>query len=342
MFNNIKLIDKAFDKLYEVEKRINYEYEPIYDQKIEGWKRNLFYPELKRDFVKDVTEFGFCPYIPKEFIEQQKIKNISKFSKADNFRKLDYLKSLYKKIDSDDNNKESIKSNNSNRKGKNWLSLTSMRINKNKSIKNIHFTNNKKKFFLKKISNPNFKDKLKNIDSNIKLKLKNSNTITQKNSRKNISMVNICYKKDKTVNKSENEFIDAESFIYEPEKMFYKYYNKANDSMEEESTHIPKTNTIINNISKKENIKGRLEITPKTNNIHLKPINYFKHLKGTLSARNNINNIEEKIFRKNSNNTLLIKNKEINRFLKKVKIKQNNNEVKGFRLLNVSRKMKYG
>ena len=339
MFNNIKLIDKAFDKLNEVEKRINYEYEPIYDQKNEGWKRSLFYPELKRDFVKDVTEFGFCPYIPKAFVDQQKIKNISKFVGVDNFTKLDYLKSLYKKIDSDNINKESIKSNNSNRRGKNRLSLTSMRINRNKSIKNIHFTNNKKKFFIKKISNTNFKDKLMNIDSNMKLKLRNSNTITQKNYRKNISMVNICYKKDKTVNKKENEFIDAESFIYEPEKIFYKYYNKANDSMEEESTHVPKNNTLINNISKKENLKSLVEITPKTNNINLKPINYFK---GTLSARNNINNIEEKILRKNSNNKLLIQNKELNRFLKKIKINKNNNDIKGFKLLNFSRKMKYG
>ena len=59
MFNNIKQIDKAFRKVYEIEKKINYEFEPIYDRENKNWKRNLFYKELKKDFVKDVTEFGF-------------------------------------------------------------------------------------------------------------------------------------------------------------------------------------------------------------------------------------------------------------------------------------------
>lgn len=256
MYNNIKLIDKAFDRVYEVEKRINYEYEPIYDQKNQGWKRNLFFPELKRDFIKDVTEFGFCPYIPKAFGEQQKIKNISKFANVDTFKKLDYLKSLYKKIDSSDIKKESIKLNDSNRKGKNIFSLTSLRLNRNKSIKDIHFTNNKKKLFLKKITNPNFKAKLMTINSKMKLKLKNSDKIFQKKiSRKNLSMANISFKKDKSENKSENELIEAESFVYEPEKMFYNNSNKADDSIEEESTYIPKNQTLINKYPKKRILK---------------------------------------------------------------------------------------
>ena len=98
MFNNIKLLEKGFDRIYEIEKKVNYEYEPMYYSKIKGWKRNLFFKELKNDFIKDVTEFGFCPYIPKACDEQQKNKNISKFSKIDNYSKLNYIKSLYRKL----------------------------------------------------------------------------------------------------------------------------------------------------------------------------------------------------------------------------------------------------
>ena len=59
MFNNIILIDRAFNKLYEAEKKINYEFEPIYNRENKNWKRNLFFKELKKDFIKDLKEFGF-------------------------------------------------------------------------------------------------------------------------------------------------------------------------------------------------------------------------------------------------------------------------------------------
>ena len=67
MLNNIKLLVKAFDKIYEIEKKVNYEFEPIYSRRKKDWKRSLYYDELKNDFFKDVSEFGFCPYLIKTF-----------------------------------------------------------------------------------------------------------------------------------------------------------------------------------------------------------------------------------------------------------------------------------
>ena len=335
MFNNIKLLEKGFDRIYEIEKKVNYEYEPMYYSKIKGWKRNLFFKELKNDFIKDVTEFGFCPYIPKACDEQQKNKNISKFSKIDNYSKLNYIKSLYRQLNEEiDKEKLNLNLFNSKNKNKNIkrYSMTSMRIRKNKSSLNME-TKNKKNFFLKKIANSTIN--VMGLGVGQKLK-KNKN----KNAKNNPSLVNICFKKDKSVNKSVNEFIEAESFVYEPEKIFFKrnqnYYR--DNSFKEDTTNVPKSNTLINNISKKENIKS-LEVTP-PKNVNINAINYFKNLKGSFSTRNN-NTIDKNILNKNNNYTLK-KDKTVNRFLKKVRLSDKKLGDKEFRLLALSRKMKYG
>ena len=67
-------------------------------------------------------------------------------------------------------------------------------------------------------------------------------------------MVNICFKKDKNSSQSENEFIDAESFIYEPKKLIYKYsqhYSREEDSSENDS-NLQKTKSILNKYQKKQ------------------------------------------------------------------------------------------
>ena len=253
MFNNIKLIDQAFDKVYEIEKKVNYEYEPMYNTKNKGWRRNLFFKELKKDFIKDVTEFGFCPYLPKACEAQQKNKNISKFSKIDNYSKLDYIKSLYKKINQDEvnNKKKEIENlnffNSTSNKKVNKYYLTSLRMRRNKSSIDVEFLKNKKKLLLRNVHNPRIKLKknLSNLNDN-----KTKNKITTRNS----SMLNICFKKNKSINKSQNDFVDAESFIYEPEKMFLRHnqnYNRENDSYEEDTTNLPKRSNLFNKYPKK-------------------------------------------------------------------------------------------
>lgn len=255
MFNSIKLINRAFDKVYDIEKRVNYEFEPVYFRKNRDWKRNLYFDELKNDFIKDVAEFGFCPYIPKKFNDQQKNINISKFAKIDNYSKLDYLKRLYKEINPQEINREKAISNfnKSNNKKINRYSITSMRIRRNKSNIYTDLTKNKKKFFLKKISN--LQPKLVGSGDDMKLNLNKNNK--NKNIRKNSSMANICYKKDKSVNKSENQYVEAESFVYEPEKVFFKHNQnlRDNNSLEEETTNVPKSNLLINKSQKRKIVK---------------------------------------------------------------------------------------
>ena len=117
--NNLKLINKAFDVLKEEEAKINYYYEPRFCKNNKNWKRHMNFYELKRDFIKDIIDYGFCPYIVNTSEEQMKNKNIMKFSKERNhdyinhIKKLNYLinnkKNLYKKNNYKSNSCGSIK-----------------------------------------------------------------------------------------------------------------------------------------------------------------------------------------------------------------------------------------
>ncbi len=344
MFNNIILIDRAFNKVYEAEKKINYEFEPIYNRENKNWKRNLFFKELQKDFIKDVTEFGFYPYLPKACDEQQKIKNISRFSKIDNFSKLDYIKSLYKKINSDEAEQESSNMNNSNKQTYKRNSLTMrVKMNKYKSILDSDHKKNKKIFLLKQVSNPLFQEKM-GIKHLKEMNQRNKNFFTKKNFKKNSSMTHICFKKDKNLSQSDNEFIDAESFIYEPRKILLKLsqqYSKEDDSFANESNiRKSKSRSLINNISKKENSKNFEQKTPGNFNEKIKSINSLKKPKGTLTARFTKFNIVENVWNKNNKKNLLNKKTKINPLFKNIKIREWTPLDQEFRLLASSRKIK--
>ena len=344
MFNNIILIDRAFNKVYEAEKKINYEFEPIYNRENKNWKRNLFFKELQKDFIKDVTEFGFYPYLPKACDEQQKIKNISRFSKIDNFSKLDYIKSLYKKINSDEAEQESSNMNNSNKQTYKRNSLTMrVKMNKYKSILDSDHKKNKKIFLLKQVSNPLFQEKM-GIKHLKEMNQRNKNFSTKKNFKKNSSMTHICFKKDKNLSQSDNEFIDAESFIYEPRKILLKLsqqYSKEDDSFANESNiRKSKSRSLINNISKKENSKNFEQKTPGNFNEKIKSINSLKKPKGTLTARFTKFNIVENVWNKNNKKNLLNKKTKINPLFKNIKIREWTPLDQEFRLLASSRKIK--
>lgn len=344
MFNNIILIDRAFNKVYEAEKKINYEFEPIYNRENKNWKRNLFFKELQKDFIKDVTEFGFYPYLPKACDEQQKIKNISRFSKIDNFSKLDYIKSLYKKINSDEAEQESSNMNNSNKQTYKRNSLTMrVKMNKYKSILDSDHKKNKKIFLLKQVSNPLFQEKM-GIKHLKEMNQRNKNFFTKKNFKKNSSMTHICFKKDKNLSQSDNEFIDAESFIYEPRKILLKLsqqYSKEDDSFANESNiRKSKSRSLINNISKKENSKNFEQKTPGNFNEKIKSMNSLKKPKGTLTARFTKFNIVENVWNKNNKKNLLNKKTKINPLFKNIKIREWTPLDQEFRLLASSRKIK--
>ena len=113
---NINLIGKEFEKLEEVDNYINYEFEP--KTNIKYGKRNIFFDEIKHEFINDVNIYGFSPYILQSFAEQRDNPNINKFIKKKfNYGYTNYIKikaknslpfssRLHKKLKIKSNNKD--------------------------------------------------------------------------------------------------------------------------------------------------------------------------------------------------------------------------------------------
>ena len=280
MFNNIKLISKAFDYIKKEEKKLNYEYEPHFEKEDDNWKRHLFFFELKKDFIKDVTELGFCPYIQKPCEEQRRDKNIMRFRKVDNYVRADYIKNLYKKITSNNFNSVKRQKSVSPKNAKYTLILK-----KNNSMKDI-----------------NYKNKLKNSNtflSQIYSKIKNrKREINNLKLNKNIkqtaeSTENLVTKKS---SKNDDREIEAESFIYEQEKSSIKYNNyyeldkerheELNDK-DDSISNIPnnKNNQISYEMNSGEIKKTGWRMTTTLDNVKL-----FRNLKGSFPLHKNIDN----------------------------------------------------
>jgi hypothetical protein len=228
MFYSLTILNKAFEFINQEEKKINYEYEPHCKKEDDSWKRHLFFFELKKDFIKDVTEFGFCPYIQKLCQEQRKDKTIMKFKKADNFARTDYIKNLYKKIP--------VNSNNNRLRNISPKTKKNFRFTKNKSMKVISYTNNKTN------SRNNF---LSNIYGKISKRQKELNglKLSKKNFSKSID--NIANKK--SINKYEEGAMDIESFIYEPERSHLKYKTPYRPFKEKIERYNSKDNSLYDN-----------------------------------------------------------------------------------------------
>ncbi len=245
MFNSIKILDKAFDILNYEERKLNYEYDPRSAKKDESWKRHLFFFELKRDFIKDIKDFGFCPYIQKPYDEQRKDKNIMKYTRKGNLSRTDYIKNLYKKITNNSNNDKNNKIISSRRmkyalspRKNNSMKDSNYKVGNTKNIKN-------KNTFLMEIYN---KINHKNQNNNMKFKkLLNSS----KANVDNTELLN-----HMKYNKNDNSH-DENSFIYEPEtsnqryndNYFYKAYkeknnntNNKNDSSSDNDSEISTSN----------------------------------------------------------------------------------------------------
>lgn len=74
---NLNFIDKEFKRLETVEGFIDYEFEPKCQTK-QG-KRNIYYDDLKLDFVDEVNTFGFSPFILENFERQRKNPHIMQY-----------------------------------------------------------------------------------------------------------------------------------------------------------------------------------------------------------------------------------------------------------------------
>ena len=74
---NLNFIGKEFDRLADLEDFINYEYEPKSNKKV--GKRNIYYEDIKLDFINEVNTYGFSPFILKNFSDQRDDPNIMRF-----------------------------------------------------------------------------------------------------------------------------------------------------------------------------------------------------------------------------------------------------------------------
>ena len=74
---NLNFIGKEFDRLHHLEDFINYEYEPKSNKKV--GKRNIYYDDIKLDFINEVNTYGFSPFILKNFTDQRDDPNIMRF-----------------------------------------------------------------------------------------------------------------------------------------------------------------------------------------------------------------------------------------------------------------------
>ena len=327
MFNSLKIINKAFEFLEEEEKKINYEYEPHFEKEDDTWKRHLFFFELKKDFIKDVTEFGFCPYIQKPCREQRNDKNIMRFQKADNFVRTDYIKNLYKKIAANNLKKNVIQKSVSPKKTK-----YNVMLKKNKSMKEINYNKklNNKNTFLGTIYT---KLKKRKIEINNLKRSINSNMIIDVN--KNIENNDMTISKKNIKNEEGQQ--DVESFIYEPEKSNIRYNNYFKLNKDNNEDYYNKEESLSNNkryynnnvlsfnnkstsydMKNKENLKKGWKMTTS-----LEGVKYYRNLKGSFPLQDYVNN------NKHINGTFIGENNKIIRnTFKDDKMKKNISNIK--------------
>ena len=191
---NINFIGKEFEKLAEIDKYINYEFEPKANLKY--GKRNIYYDELKHEFINDVNAYGFSPYILQSFMEQRENPNIKRFMKKKfNYGYTNYIKIRTKNVFpfSTRLNKK-IKFKNTNDDKKEILKLIpDFFLVKKEKYKNSE--NNEKGNFLKKVLNQMGGHKLNISMGEDDEKNKDVNNIINRNKERNINKLKELRKK---------------------------------------------------------------------------------------------------------------------------------------------------
>ena len=62
---NLNFINQEFERLKILEEFITFKFEPR--SRITVGKRSIYYNDLKRDFVDEVNNYGFSPFIPSKY-----------------------------------------------------------------------------------------------------------------------------------------------------------------------------------------------------------------------------------------------------------------------------------
>ena len=146
---NLNFIGKEFDSLAKLEDYINYEYEPKANNKL--GKRNIYFGDLRLDFVNEINTYGFSPFIFESYSDQINDPNIMRFrTKKFNHGLTNYIKLQTRGI---------IPHSSGQNKKKNGLKNSKKNLkNSEKMVSNI-FLVKKNDDSLKKNDNKNFLQK---------------------------------------------------------------------------------------------------------------------------------------------------------------------------------------
>ncbi len=315
-------IVKKLEEINIKDNFINYLYEPRFSKKLDNnWKRHLFFSELKNDFIKDVSSFGFSPYIQETYSTQIKDKNIMKFKKKN--YEMGFLNYIHRKYIKSNDSKNKINSINYVKDNLNHpYSCKSLEIRrllfkeeKEKKSKNKK-KNNKNNFFFKmmkiiKSKNNNNNNENNNLTENNINNNKNDNFLS-----KALKRIEEQKKKSKKLKKNKfytnnntniDDIYDSDNEIIENDKLKKKFkIVKESHEIINREKNLPKYKKVF----RKKVIKNQiLKIAEKFQK------DLFKTYKKNYSTSNSLRNSRKSIKFKNDLNFIISNNeKKFNNF----------------------------
>ena len=188
---NLNFINQEFERLATIEGAIDYEFEP--KSKLKYGKRNIYYEDLKNDFINEVNTFGFSPFILENFEKQRKNPNIMKYmNKKFNQGLINYVKMQTKSV-------------NINPLSGNVIKKKSKNLNKKLPIIENTFYLKRKEIVKEKDKKDNFLQKaFENLGGN-KLNISSDDDDENINSIHNNDNKNNIQKNQKAINKNYDE-----------------------------------------------------------------------------------------------------------------------------------------
>ena len=289
---NINFIGKEFEKLAVLEDCINYEYEPKSNLKF--GKRNIYFDDIKLDFINEVNTYGFSPFMLESFVQQRDNPNIMRFiTKKFNHGLTNYIKVQTKGILLQSNkNKKKLYNNKSSKNLKNNNNLKKIKQKKENLISNI-FLIKKNEDIKKNEENDNFLQKALGGVGGYKLNISTDDEKEKENKLKE-SKFTLENKSDKNGKILKNEKINNIDLL---KKILINQENQ---------------NKIVSSKNKLTNLK----LIPEINNFNYNDSKYGK-LKSfldrinKLSENKNFNNNHEKKVLTLSKNKNILGNKKI-------------------------------
>ena len=274
MFESLKIVDILFESLDKKEKKLKYIFNPTFRKENKEWKRHLYFADLKCDFIKEINEFGFSPYLEQTCEQQKNNQYIMKFYKPAFISNMNYIKKLNKSLSYQYINKSSFLNKQKKSIKKKILHNRSNSMS-NTTIKPLK--DYKDNFLLKiyqKISNPN-------SNSLSDMKIKGKNTVFMINKDEN----------GEGLLKDYEGCGNDNSFKYDPIKIIkYKYHNEKKKKIKKYIITGKEEKKNDNDIEDQKIIKKEdsTEIIKNTNNSVKK--NYWKmttDVRGLKSSNNN-------------------------------------------------------